>query len=69
MKNTGTRIYNLESLMSAVRLKRAVFVPKSVSWSKPRPAAFVINLQGFVLLQMFIAGLYIYEKGDQKDDG
>ena len=46
----------------AVKSKKAVVVPKGSNWSKPRPAAFMINLPGVVLLRLFDLGMYIYNK-------
>lgn len=55
-----TKIKTLEELKIAMFSKRSVIVPSSPCWCKPCPAAFVLNLQGRVLLQLFHEGMYIY---------
>ena len=57
---TGRQIYNLEDLMKAVKSKRAVVCPDSRSWAGPRPATFMINQQGGILLKLFKAGMYLF---------
>ncbi len=55
------RITNLEELDVVRHQKRSIVVPGTV-WDKPRPAAFVMNLQGHRLLPLFRKGMYLYEK-------
>ena len=55
-------ITNLEGLQWAVLRHRAVVCPKSVGFVRPRPAAFVINMSGDVLLRMFKLGMYLHPK-------
>ena len=56
------KISTLWELHMAVKSKKAVVVPKSPCWSKPRPAAFMINLPGAVIVKLFDSGMYIYKK-------
>ena len=56
------KIYTLWQLDMAVKSKKAVFVPEGFVWSKPKPAAVMINLPGAVLLRLFDKGMYIYNK-------
>ena len=56
------QISTLSHLMAAVQFKKAVIVPSSPGWSKPRPAAFMINLSGTILYKLFDLGMYIYKK-------
>lgn len=64
----GRKIPGLVSLSIAVKQKRAVVVPKSHSWRKPRPAAVMIHQPGAVLLKLFGVGMFVYEKdGDVVD--
>ena len=55
-------IHTLEDLEKARKNKKSVFCPNLHCWEKCRPAAFLINLQGSALLNLFRAGMYIYEK-------
>lgn len=55
------QIKTLERLQLSVLNRRSVFVPNSNAWQKPRPAAFVINLAGSVILRLFACGMYEYE--------
>ncbi len=57
-----TRIHNLPDLQCAVLRKQAVIVPKDRCWDRPRPAAFVLNLSGAILIRLFQSGMFIYEK-------
>ncbi len=56
------RINNLLALRIAVTNKRAVICPSSRCFRGPRPAAFMINLSGEILLRLFGGGMYIYKK-------
>jgi len=47
-------------LLSEFRM--AVVCPSLICWAKPKPAAFMINLPGHVLANLFTAGIYVYEK-------
>ena len=55
-------ITNLEELRWAALHHRAVVCPKSVGFVRPRPAAFVINMSGDILLRMFKSGMYLHMK-------
>jgi len=59
----GAQIYSLHGLAVYVRQKRAVVSPKSGNLKGPLPAAFVINLSGWIILRMIEHGLFVYEKG------
>ena len=56
------RIETLEELHTAVVEHRAVVVPGMWVWGRARPAAFIIHQPGVVLLRMFTAGMYLYDK-------
>ncbi len=56
-----TQVKTLEHLEILSAMGRAVVLPQPPCWSKPRPAAFVINLPGAVILRMILAGLFVYE--------
>ena len=55
-------ITNLEGLQWAALHHRAVVCPKWTGFVRPRPAAFVINMSGDVLLRMFKSGMYLHTK-------
>ena len=60
----GKRIWDLDGLKEAAIWRRAVVVPRAgwTPWQKPKPATFMLNLTGSVLLRLFNVGMYIYEK-------
>lgn len=57
-----TRVLNLQALDALMRARRSVVCPTSPCWCRPRPAAFVIQLTGEIILRLIQAGLYVYEK-------
>jgi hypothetical protein len=57
-----TKINSLYDLHDATLRKESIIVPHCPPWMKPCPAAFVMNLQGTVLLRLFKSGMYIYQK-------
>ena len=46
--------------------KRSVFCPRHAAWQRPRPAAWLIQLPGAMLMGIFAEGLYVYEKPVRK---
>ena len=60
------RINTLEELGLAAKCRQAVVCPNSGAWYKPHPAAFVLNLQGSVLVNIFRSGLYAYAPKKEK---
>lgn len=58
--NKPHRISGLYELESMAKAKKAVVVPGSSGFEKPKPAAFIINLSGAVLLRLFRMGVYLY---------
>ncbi len=59
-------INDLYALSIAVDNKQSVYVPKSHAFLKPKPAAFIINLSGAILLRLFRTGMYVYEKQNKE---
>ena len=55
-------ITTLEELKQAADGKKAVFVPSMHCWEKPKPAAFLLELKGVVLIDLFKEGMFVYEK-------
>ena len=63
---TVTDLTHLKRLASE---RRAVYCPRHATWAKwPKPAAFMINLPGAQLEQLFRLGLYVYDPAAQQDD-
>ena len=62
----GRKIRTLEDLRDVVSSRRSVVVPEYRVWDKPRPAAFVINLSGQILLSLMNKGMYVYESEESK---
>lgn len=60
------QIKTLEDLAAAALNKQSVVVPTQTCWSRPRPAAFMQNQIGHVLLALFRAGMFVYEKPEKK---
>jgi len=58
----GMRIYTIQGLRDAALARRSVTCRSGRGFAKPKPAAFVINLQGHILARMLDAGIYLYEK-------
>ena len=65
---TDVRINSLRALSVAAQSRRSVIVPGSRGWNMPRPAAFMIQLSGEILLRLLRMGMYIYQvkSGDKK---
>ena len=59
----GKQITSLHDIYVLALQKRAVYTPDSPRCPKPKPAAFVIRMTGFMILYLLNAGLYVYEKG------
>lgn len=59
------RIKTLKQLKKLVLKKKAVIVPNTGAWRKPRPAAFMIHLSGEILLRLFERGMYEYKKAEK----
>ena len=57
----GTQVKNLQFLRALALSRKSVYVPKSPVFRKPRPAAWIINLQGTVLVRLFEMGMFVYE--------
>lgn len=54
------KVESLTHLKRLAQEKKAVVCPKHPAWAKPHPAAFVINLSGFMLENIFGLGLFVY---------
>jgi len=59
-------IFTLEGLAWAVKNKKAVIVPRSHPWSKPKPAAVLIHQSGARLLRLFEMGMFVYSPKNKK---
>lgn len=58
----GKRVRTLDGLHALCVARRSVVCPNSLCFAAPRPAAFVLNLNGDVLRRLFLSGMYIYHK-------
>ena len=58
------KVDSLQGLYQLALERKAVFSPALKPWCKPTPAAFVINLQGRVILNLLKHGLYVWEKNN-----
>lgn len=58
----GAKVDSLRKLNEAALDRRAVIVPESTGFGKPRAAAFVISLPGRVINNLLSMGMFIYEK-------
>ena len=56
------KIETLGDVVECVRRKKSLYCPSTIHFSKPRPAAFMINLSGHMLFNMINYGLYVYQK-------
>lgn len=59
------RIYTVEELWQLTRAKRAV-ISRRGCCIKPKPAAFVFNMNCSQVYQLLQDGLYVYEKPAKK---
>ena len=61
----GLQINTLCELEIAADNHYSVVVPRSTTWNKPKPAAFMIHLSGVILLRCFKSGMYCCKKGNK----
>ena len=54
------RITKLEHLRFLAEARRSVVCPRYYAWSKPKPAAVVLNLQARMVLRLIEEGLFVY---------
>lgn len=66
LSHCGARVTTLEGLAYLRSERKSVICPTYPVWRfpKPRPAAWIIQLPGAMLLNMMECGLYVYEKGN-----
>ena len=57
----GKRIRTLEDLWIARENRRSVYIPSRLGLWGPKPAAFVLNFSGEIILRGIREGLRIYE--------
>jgi len=63
----GNQITTLSELDLARTMRLCVIVPGTV-FNKPRPAAFVMNLQGYIIYRLLLKGMFVYVK-EPKPEG
>ena len=59
------KIESLQRLSELAQEKRAVFQKVRGPIMHPKPAAFVLNMNGSMILRFIEAGLYVYEKKEK----
>ena len=64
LPHCGARVTTLDGLAYLRSERKSVICPKHPAWNRPRPAAWIIQLPGAMLLNMMECGLYVYEKGN-----
>jgi len=60
--STGFRITTLQHLVRVMEHRGSVVCPSLFCWSKPRPAAFILQLPGRVIHRLLHAGLFFYDR-------
>ena len=66
-KRIGRKVVSIYGLHGLAEQKRAVWCPGGrYGPTKPMPAAFVLNMQGTVILGRMKQGLYEYIKPERK---
>jgi len=60
------KVKTLEDLWLLERKRKAVYCPKAFNFRHPKPAAFIMNLPGFLIFQLIIQGLYVYSSKEKK---
>ena len=63
----GEPVRTLEYLRYLALNRKAVYVPTHGAYRNPRPAAWIINLQGTVLVRLFEKGMFVYEPQNKKE--
>jgi len=56
------KIETLGDVVECARRKKSLYCPATIHFSKPKPAAFMINLSGHMLFNLINYGLYVYKK-------
>lgn len=56
------KVRSLKHLATLAKEKRAVVSECSTICRKPRPAAFIMNLQAWIVVRLLAGGLFVYEK-------
>lgn len=60
-KYIGEQVTSLEQLDRLAQGRRAVICTGGCGFAGRKPASFMINLNGAVLLRLFRSGMYVYE--------
>jgi len=55
------KLTRIEQIQQAALNGKAVIVPKSPCFCKPKPAAFIISMQGRVICFLLAQGMYLYQ--------
>ena len=58
-------IRTLDDLVDAELSNRAVVVAGWRNFKRPTPAAFIMNMPGWIIYRMIRGGMFLYEKHDK----
>ncbi len=65
---TGRQIKTLEKLRHAAYSHQSVVCPRHPCWAwPPKPARFMMNLSGEIILRLMRSGMFVYKKPRRKD--
>jgi hypothetical protein len=62
----GPRIETVQLLWALGLTRKSVICPNTNCFHKPQPAAWMINLQGRVLVRLFASGMYVYKPDNKR---
>lgn len=64
------QVTTLARLVELSKEKRSVCTKNNIHWFgfKYKPAAFVINMSGYMIFKLIEKGLYVYEKKEKRND-
>jgi len=60
----GARVKSLKQLYKLAIMKKAVICESGMFSQKHIPAAFVISMQGLIILRMINRGMFVYKKSN-----
>ncbi len=60
MENAGMQVRALDDLHNLALDKKSVFCPKTRCLARHQPAAWVISMQGRVILGLIRSGMFVY---------
>jgi hypothetical protein len=55
------KINTIKELKEVADNRKSIIIPKSRVWNMPKPASFLIQLPGIILVKLLEQGIYIYQ--------